>query len=174
MYLHLGNDILVRKADVLASQKRYHEAANVLTEGLRLAVSPRDCALLYYHLALILWNTDRKREAVAVHVYTTSLAGEYADKAKKVVMSLRKRDDSPVIVYASPLAASREMIRARIPVSPSDAARTLVVKAAVGLSCAGAPEACAPYAAAMASYFRDDRIIASACRSIRFGVNLDA
>ncbi|MBQ9000704.1 MAG: hypothetical protein IJ087_02480 [Eggerthellaceae bacterium] len=161
-----------RKSDILASQKRYMEAANLLRAGLRLAVSPRDCALLYYHLALILWNTGRKREAVAVHVYTTSLAGEYAEKAKRVVANLRKRGDSPVIVYASPLAASREMMRARIPVAPSDAARTLIVKAAVGLSCANAPEACAPYAAALTSYFRDDRIIASACRSIIHGSKL--
>ena len=86
-----------RKSDILASQQRYLEAANLLRAGLRLAVSPRDCALLYYHLALILWNTGRKREAVAVHVYTTSLAGEYAEKAKRVIANLRKRDDSRIL-----------------------------------------------------------------------------
>lgn len=161
-----------RKSDVLAQQGRFAEAANLLLAGLRCAASPRDCALLYYHLALILWNTDRKREAVAVHVYTASLAGEYAEKASRVVQSLRKRGDSPVIVYASPLAAAREMNRARIPVAPSDAARTLIVKATVGLSCANAPEACAPYAAAMATYFRDDRTIAATCRSLIHGVKM--
>jgi len=61
------------------------------------------------------------------------------------------------------------MARARIPVAPSDETRSLVVQAAVGLSCANAPKAAAPYVSAMARYFRNDPVLADAARSIREG-----
>jgi len=157
------------KANALAQQDRFAEAANTLVAGLRYAVSERDCALLYYHLALVLWKMGRRQEAVSVHVYTMSLAGEYAEKSAAVVRNLRSRKDMPVIVHASPLAATREMARARIPVAPSDETRSLVVQAAVGLSCANAPKAAAPYVSAMARYFRNDPVLADAARSIREG-----
>ena len=159
-----------RKADVLAQQGRFHEAANVITAGLHTAVDLSDCALLYYHLALILWNIDHKQEAAAIHVYAASLQGEYAEKAARVVEGLRKRKDKSVLVHASPLAAARELQRARIPLAPSDEAKTLVLQAAVGLSCANAPEAAAPYAIALSRYIRDDRILQVTARSLAEGL----
>lgn len=160
------------KANALAQQYRYAEAANVLSAGLRVAVSERDCALLYYHLALALWKLGRRQESVSVHVYAMSLAGEYAEKSAAVVRSLRQRKNVPVIVHASPLAATREMARARIPLAPSDEARTLVVQAAIGLSCADAPLAAAPYAAALTRYFRNDAVISATADSIRRGLGV--
>ena len=159
-----------RKADDLAQQERFAEAANTLVAGLRCAVHERDCALLYYHLGLVLWKLGRHRDAAAVHVYTMSLSGEYAEKSAAVVRSLRKRKGSPVITHASPLAASREMSKAHIPIAPSDMARTLVVHAAIGLSCADAPEAAAPYAAAIAGYFRNDPVVCAAADSLINGL----
>ena len=158
------------KASALAQQTRYAEAANTLVAALRIAVSERDCALLYYHLALVLWKLNRKQESISVHVYTMSLAGEYAEKSAAVVRNLRQRKNVSVIAHASPLAATREMTRARIPVAPSTEARTLVVQAAIGLSCANFPEAAAPYAAALTRYFRDDKIVNTAARSLQLGV----
>ena len=159
-----------RKADDLAQQERFAEAANTLVAGLRCAVHERDCALLYYHLGLVLWKLGRQRDAAAVHVYTMSLNGEHAEKSAAVVKALRKRKGSPVITHASPLAAAREMAKARIPIAPSDVARTLVVHAAVGLSCADAPEAAAPYAAAIARYFRNDPVICATAESLIHGL----
>ena len=161
-----------RKADILAQQTRYAEAANVLIGGLRCAVSKRDCALLYYHLALVLWRMGRKADAAAIQVYTTSLEGEFAEKARNVVASLRKKASSPVIVHASPLAASRELSRVRIPISPSDEARSLIAHAALGLACANAPEAAAPYAAALARILHSDDAIRAACESIQHGIGV--
>lgn len=160
-----------RKADILAQLGRYTEAVNVIFSGLRTAIASRDCALLYYHLGLLLWKMGRKRDAAAVQVYASAFDGELAVKARTIIRNLRKRSDSAVVVHASPLAASREMARARIPVAPSDSARTLVVQAAIGLTCANAPLAAAPYAAAMAGYFKDDPIVAGAAASIIHGTS---
>ena len=159
-----------RKADDLAQQERFVEAANTLVAGLRCAVHERDCALLYYHLGLVLWKLGRQRDAAAVHVYTMSLNGEHAGKSAAVVKALRKRKGSPVVTHTSPLAAAREMSKARIPIAPSDVARTLIVHAAVELSCADAPEAAAPYAAAVARYFRNDPVICATAESLIHGL----
>ena len=155
-----------RKADILAQQQRYAEAANVLIEGLRHAISERDCALLYYHLALVFWNMGMKRESATIHVYASSLRGEFAEKSLAAVKNLRNHEDRQVIAFASPRAAARELKRLRIPVSPSDEAKMLVIRAAMGLTCTSAPEAAAPYAAALTRYFRDDPIIATTVTSI--------
>ena len=158
-----------RKADILAQQTRNAEAMNVLTAGLCCAISKRDCALLYYHLGLLLWRVGRKSDAAAVQVYTSSLQGEFAEKARAVVKSLRTRRNTSVIVHASPLAAAREMARARIPLAPNEMARTLIARAAIGLSCANAPEAAAPYIAELTTYLPGDRIIATTSCSIIHG-----
>jgi len=158
-----------RKADILAQQTRSAEAMNVLTAGLCCAISKRDCALLYYHLGLLLWCVGRKSDAAAVQVYTSSLQGEFAEKARAVVKSLRTRRSASVIVHASPLAAAREIARARIPLAPNEMARTLIARAAIGLSCANAPEAAAPYVAELTTYLPGDRIIATTSRSIIHG-----
>ena len=159
-----------RKADILAQQTRSAEAANVLIAGLRCAISKRDCALLYYHLALLLWRMGRKSDACAIQVYASSLEGEFAQKARAVVTSLRKRPDSAVIIHASPLAAAHEMARARIPVAPSDEARALIAHATIGLANSNAPVAAAPYAEALARYLLHDRVIFAACRSLQYGI----
>ena len=160
-----------RKANLLAQQKRYVEAANVLRSALRFAVSDKDCSLLYYHLGLLLWNLDLKHDAVAVFVFSTARSGEYAEKAKKIVQGLKKRPDSPVIVHASTLAAARELARARIPVAPTEEAMELIARAAVGLSCNRAPLASAPYASLLVRRFKGDRVLASTCRSLSLGTS---
>ena len=159
-----------RKADVLGQQTLYAQAANVLISGLHCSISKRDCSLLYYHLALLLWKLDRKDDAAAVLVYTSSLVGEFAQRARATLKSLRTRKDSPVLVHASPLAAARTMARSRIPVTPTDEAWALIAQAAIGLSCANAPRAAAPYAEALADHLRNDDVIASACHSLCKGL----
>ena len=159
-----------RKASALAQQGKYEQAANIIVSGLRTAVSHRDCALLYYHLGLILSKIGLEQQAAAVFVYTTVFGGTYAEKAQHIIKSYRKREGAPIILSGSPLAASREMVRNRIPVAPSDEVRTLITKAAVGLSCANAPEAAAPYASALASYLRDDFVIALTAQSLMTGI----
>lgn len=161
-------DAYFRKADVLAEQRLHAQAANVLLSGLRCAVAPQDCSLLYYYLGLLLWNVGKRREAAAVHVYNASLAGEFAEKSARVVAGMRTRGDVPVIAHASPLAAERELRRARIPVAPVNLG-PLVAQAAIGLASAGAPEAAAPYAAILAHLCRNDRVVVAACESIVHG-----
>ncbi len=159
-----------RKADVLAEEGRYAEAGNVLTAGLRTAIAEQDCALLYYHLALVLTHMGRANDAAAIQVYTASLAGEFAQRANDVVAQLRKRKNAPVIAYASPIAAAREMIRAGIIVAPGNAARALVAQAALGLSNAEAPLAAAPYVGALASYLPADPVLSAVYRALKHGI----
>ena len=162
-------DAHFRKAHLLAQQGRFVEAANVIIFALPLAVAADDCAILYYHLGLLLWNLDRKADAAAVFTYAASFTGEYAEKCTKVVAGLRKRKGESVIVHASPKIAAREMARARIPVAPGDDTIALAIRAMIGLSCMGAPRAAAPYSNIAARAFSHDSIIVSACRSLVHG-----
>ena len=159
-----------RKAYLLAQQGKYEEASNVLLFALPFAISEKDCALLYYHLGLLFWNLGRKTDAAAIYVYTASLAGEFAEKAEKIVAGLKKRDDVGVIVHASPLAAAREMTRSRIPLSPSETGYSLLARATVGLSCANAPNAAAPYGHLLMRRFHSDNVIVAALRSLEIGI----
>ena len=158
-----------RKANLLAQQKRYVEAANVIRSALQFAVSDKDCSLLYYHLGLLLWNLDRKNEAAAVFVFATTRDGEYADRARKVVKGLKRRSDCPVIVHASTLAAARELTRSRIPVAPTETAMSIIAHASVELSCNRAPLAAAPFADMLVRRFKGDRVLAATYRSLAHG-----
>ena len=158
------------KADILGQQHRYAQAANVLIAGLNCAISKRDCSLLYYHLGLLYWRMDKKEDAVALQVYASSLHGEFADKAREAVANLRKQPDVPVIVHASPQAAVRQLMRSRIPIAPTNEARNLIASAAIGLSCANAPLAAAPYAEALVAYLPSDRILEATFKSLRHGI----
>ena len=164
-------DAHFRKAHLLAQQRRFTEAANVIISALDYAVSYCDCSLLYYHLALLLWNLNRQKDAAAVFVYAASLSGDYAEKAKKVVNGLKKKENIPVIVHASPRAAIHDMRQQRIPVAPSDSVLALIAQAALGLSCAQAPCAAEPYAHSLAGFLQDDAVIVSACRSLEHGID---
>jgi len=161
-----------RKADILVQQGRVSEAVNVLSDALATAVRERDCALLYYHLALFLWNMGCRQEACAIYVYAAKLEGEYAARSRKVVVGLRAQDDVRAMVPADADAAERELRRMRIPVAPSAEARRLVVQAALGLADANAPLAAAPYASAVARYERHSPALTAACASLRDGVAL--
>ena len=164
-------DAHFRKAHLLAQQGRLTEAANVIISALEYAVSYSDCSLLYYHLALLLWNLNRQNDAAAVFVYAASLSGEYAEKAKKAVNGLKKKENIPVIVHASPRAALHDMRQQRIPVAPSETVLALIAQATLGLSCAQAPLAAEPYAHSLARYLQDDAVIVSACRSLEHGID---
>lgn len=164
-------DSYYRKADILAEKQNFTQAANVLIMGLRSCVVLSDCSLLYYYLGLLFWRMKMKRESAAVHTYNASLSGEFAEKSSQVVKGLRNREDAPVIVHASPIAASREMQRLRIPLAPVDM-RYQIAYAALGLAEMNALAAAAPYASALAEICRNDDIIVAACRSIQFGTAL--
>lgn len=158
-----------RKADILAQQGRFVEAANVILGALPSAVREEDCALLYYHLALFLWRIGNERDAATVFEYLTSFEGDYARKAAQTVQDLRKRAGTDHPISASPTAAAEEMKRAGIPVAPSREAKNLLARAAIGLASAHAPLAAAPYAAALVRFEKGNPTLAIAWASLRYG-----
>lgn len=161
-----------RKADVLAERGYYTQAANVLIAGLHYAVASADCALLYYHLAMLLWHLGKQRESATVHVYCSSLQGEHADRSARIVKALRGRDDAPETVHLAPFSAARELERMRLPVAPQNL-NAQVAQATITLANAGSPLAAAPYARELERCCNNDEIVIAACRSIRFGISLE-
>ena len=158
-----------RKADILAGQGRFVEAANVILGALPFAVREDDCALLYYHLASFLWNIGNERDAAAVYVYLTSFEGEYAHTAVRTVNELRKRAGDDAVFGDNPTAAAEEMKRAGIPVVPSREAKNLLARAAIGLANAHAPLAAEPYAAALVRFEKGNPTLAITWASLRYG-----
>ena len=158
-----------RKADILAERGRHTEAANVLIAGLRCCVASADCALLYFHLAMLLWNVGMQWESATIHVYNTSLKGEYADRSKQVISGLRKQPDAPAIVNSPPLEAMREMERMHFPVAPVNM-RQQVAAATILLANAGSPRAASPFAREFERLYGSDEVVKTVCRSIQYGV----
>lgn len=157
-----------RKADVLAERGFFEQAANVLIDGLRCCAVSTDCALLYYHLGMLLWNSGKKAEALAVHAYNTNLEGEYAAKSQQVLQGMRENPAAPSHARTSAFNASRELANLNLPVSPIDLG-TQVTQATIFLTNAGNARAAAPYARELERHCHNDAIITAACRSIQFG-----
>lgn len=160
----------LRKADALAGQKRFAQAANVLIGGLRCAIDEGDCAVLYHELALLFWRMRKGRESAACHVYAASLSGPYAVKAAATARRLRANDATASLVPASAHEAALAIAKLGIPVVPGKAAHALIARAAIGLADAGAPRAAAPYAALLSRHYKNDRVTLAAFRSIQFGI----
>ena len=160
-----------RKADILTEQGYLTQAANVLICGLQCTTTDADASLLYFHLGMLLWHLDKQYEAIAVHVYNMSLKGEHANRSKKVVEGLRKREDVPAIAEASPFTASRALQDARLPVAPINI-RDRIAQATIALANAGSPRAATPYARLYEHHCSNDEIIMAACRSIQQGTAL--
>ncbi len=160
-----------RKADILAEQGCFTQAANVLTAGLRCAVVHSDCTLLYYHLGMLLWNMGEKEKSAAVHVYNASLKGDFTERSARIVEGLRRQEDAPDIVFKSAFFASREMKAYGLPIAPVDI-RHQIAEAAIVLANAGSPEAAAPYARELERLNMSDEIVKAACRSLYSGISL--
>lgn len=160
----------LRKADALAGQRRFAEAANVIIAGLHYAIDEGDCAVLYHELALLLWHMRKKRESAACNVYAASLMGAYAKKAADVVKTLRENAAVADLVPANANAAALVIAELGIPVMPGKTARELIARAAVGLADTCAPLAAAPYAEMLSRYFRNDPVTFATCQSLQFGI----
>ena len=141
----------------------------MLIAGLRCSVASADCALLYYHLAMLLWNIGMQWESATIHVYNTSLKSEYADRSKQVINGLRKQPDAPAIVNSPPLEAMRELERLHFPVAPMNI-RQQIARATILLANAGSPRAAAPFAHEFERLYGSDEVVRTACRSIQYGV----
>ncbi len=159
------------KADALAGQGRYKEAANVIMAGLQTAVAENDQAFLLHDLAQLFWRMGRSREASALHIHTASLLGIYAAKSLEFAKELAGDQNVHEFIRANMQEASQVIGATGIPLVSGRTRQLLIAQAALGLSNAHMPNVAAPYIAELARRFPTNRAITEACNSIRFGVS---
>ncbi|MBQ9042603.1 MAG: hypothetical protein IJ111_07280 [Eggerthellaceae bacterium] len=158
------------KADALAGQGRYKEAANVIMTGLQTAVAENDQAFLLHDLAQLFWRMGRSREASALHIHTASLSGIYAAKSLEFVKELAGEQNVHEFIRANTQEASHVISATGIPLVSGRTRQLLIAQAALGLSNAHMPNVATPYIAELARRFPTNRAITEACNSIRFGI----
>ena len=73
----------MRKVRVLESESRIYEAADLIKEALRHAVTPRDAAICHYRLAYMEWKLGREDLAVACYQRSMSWDTEMASQARE-------------------------------------------------------------------------------------------
>ena len=158
------------KADALAGQGRFKEAANVIRSGLRIAIAENDRAFLLHDLALLLWRMGRHREASAVHIYTASLSGVYGKKSSEFVRQLAGEANLRDYIRANMGDASDIVNQMNLPLVPARTRESLLAHAALGLANAHMPLAAAPYIELIARHFPTNRVISAASESIKHGL----
>lgn len=153
-----------------AEQEQYAQAAETLTQGLRVALLPGDFLYMYYRLAYALWRIGRTNEAVACYTMVLREPNTaLAETARGELAELRQQIDDT----RPPMAvdeAEQVLHAANIPVSPTGAALDAMAAAAVGLTDAGVPMAAHDAVWLMSRHMRNSDVYDSMAASLRDGV----
>ena len=153
-----------------AEQEQYAQAAETLTQGLRVALLPGDFLYMYYRLAYALWRIGRTNEAVACYTMVLREPNTaLAETARGELAELRQQidDTRPPMAVAE---AEQVLHAANIPVSPTEAALDAMAAAAVGLTDAGMPMAAHDAVWLMSRHMRNSDVYDSMAASLRDGV----
>lgn len=153
-----------------AEQEQYAQAAETLTQGLRVALLPGDFLYMYYRLAYALWRIGRTNEAVACYTMVLREPNTaLAETARGELAELRQQidDTRPPMAVAE---AEQVLHAANIPVSPTGAALDTLAAAAVGLTDAGVPMAAHDAVWLMSRHMRNGDVYDSMAASLRDGV----
>lgn len=153
-----------------AEQEQYAQAAETLTQGLRVALLPGDFLYMYYRLAYALWRIGRMNEAVACYTMVLREPNTaLAETARGELAELRQQidDTRPPMAVAE---AEQVLHAANIPVSPTEAALDAMAAAAVGLTDAGVPMAAHDAVWLMSRHMRNSDVYDSMAASLRDGV----
>lgn len=153
-----------------AEQEQYAQAAETLTQGLRVALLPGDFLYMYYRLAYALWRIGRTYEAVACYTMVLREPNTaLAETARGELAELRQQidDTRPPMAVAE---AEQVLHAANIPVSPTEAALDAMAAAAVGLTDAGVPMAAHDAVWLMSRHMRNSDVYDSMAASLRDGV----
>ena len=153
-----------------AEQEQYVQAAETLTQGLRVALLPGDFLYMYYRLAYALWRIGRTNEAVACYTMVLREPNTaLAETARGELAELRQQidDTRPPMAVAE---AEQVLHAANIPVSPTEAALDAMAAAAVGLTDAGVPMAAHDAVWLMSRHMRNSDVYDSMAASLRDGV----
>lgn len=153
-----------------AEREQYAQAAETLTQGLRVALLPGDFLYMYYRLAYALWRIGRTNEAVACYTMVLREPNTaLAETARGELAELRQQidDTRPPMAVAE---AEQVLHAANIPVSPTEAALDAMAAAAVGLTDAGVPMAAHDAVWLMSRHMRNSDVYDSMAASLRDGV----
>ena len=153
-----------------AEQEQYAQAAETLTQGLRVALLPGDFLYMYYRLAYALWRIGRTNEAVACYTMVLREPNTaLAETARGELAELRQQidDTRPPMAVAE---AEQVLHAANIPVSPTEAALDAMAAAAVGLTDAGVPMAAHDAVWLMSRHMRNSDVYDYMAASLRDGV----
>lgn len=153
-----------------AEQEQYAQAAETLTQGLRVALLPGDFLYMYYRLAYALWRIGRTNEAVACYTMVLREPNTaLAETARGELAELRQQidDTRPPMALAE---AEQVLHAANIPVSPTEAALDAMAAVAVGLTDAGVPMAAHDAVWLMSRHMRNSDVYDSMAASLRDGV----
>ena len=153
-----------------AEQEQYAQAAETLTQGLRVALLPGDFLYMYYRLAYALWRIGRTNEAVACYTMVLREPNTaLAETARGELAELRQQidDTRPPMALAE---AEQVLHAANIPVSPTEAALDAMAAAAVGLTDAGMPLSAHDAVWLMSRHMRNSDVYDSMAASLRDGV----
>lgn len=153
-----------------AEQEQYAQAAETLTQGLRVALLPGDFLYMYYRLAYALWRIGRTNEAVACYTMVLREPNTaLAETARGELAELRQQidDTRPPMAVAE---AEQVLHAANIPVSPTETALEAMAAAAVGLTDAGMPLAAHDAVWLMSRHMRNSDVYDSMAASLRDGV----
>ena len=153
-----------------AEQEQYAQAAETLTQGLRVALLPGDFLYMYYRLAYALWRIGRTNEAVACYTMVLREPNTaLAETARGELAELRQQidDTRPPMAVAE---AEQVLHAANIPVSPTETALDAMAAAAVGLTDAGVPMAAHDAVWLMSRHMRNSDVYDSMAASLRDGV----
>lgn len=152
-----------------AEQEQYAQAAETLTQGLRVALLPGDFLYMYYRLAYALWRIGRTYEAVACYTMVLREPNTaLAETARGELAELRQQidDTRPPMAMAE---AEQVLHAANIPVSPTEAALDAMAAAAVGLTDAGVPMSAHDAVWLMSRHMRNSDVYDSMAASLRDG-----
>ena len=157
----------MRKVRVLESESRVYEAAELIVEALRHAVTPRDAAICHYRLAYMEWKLGREDLAVACYQRALTWDTEMAQQAREELNDLL--ESNPQLERLSDEQADALLAREGIPLGcvRSDGEHTL--GAAVACMDAGAFLSARPLMAVLFGMNGDD-VVMGVYRSLNVSV----
>ena len=147
----------MRKVRVLEAQSRIYEAADLIIQALRHAVTPRDAAICHYRLAYMEWKLGREDLAAACYVRSLNWDTEMSSQAREELDDLLS--SSPSLSRPSDEDADTLLAREGIPLGcvRSDGEHTLA--AAVACIDNGALLSARPLMAAIFAMNNDDVVM---------------
>ncbi len=147
----------MRKVRVLESQSRIYEAADLIIDALRHAVTPRDAAICHYRLAYMEWKLGREDLAAACYTRALTWNTEVASQAREELDDLLR--SIPTLERPTEEQADALLAREGIPLGCVVSDRDHTLAAAVACMDEGALLSARPLMAVLFGISGDDVVM---------------